>query len=65
MPASQDMRHINEHMNAAHPDVKAYIENIEDYLEWAYHELLKYEPDNQFIIEQLALNAERNARTRK
>jgi len=65
VPAEQDMRHINEHIDAGHPDVKTYIENIEDLLDWAYREVLKYEPDNQFIIEQLALNAERNGRTRK
>ncbi|WP_312282588.1 hypothetical protein [Pseudescherichia sp.] len=63
--AEQDVRHINEHIDAGHPDVKAYIENIEDMLEWAYRELLKYEPDNDFVLEQIALNAERNERTRK
>lgn len=65
VPPEQDMRHINEHIDAGHPDVKAYIENLEDLLDWAYHEVLKYEPDNQFIIEQLALDAERSERTRK
>ncbi len=65
VPAEQDMRHINEHIDAGHPDVRTYIENIEDLLDWAYREVLKHEPDNQFIIEQLALNAERNERTRK
>lgn len=64
VPPEQDMRHINEHIDAGHPDVRAYIENIEDLLEWAYREVLKHEPDNQFIIEQLALDAERNERTR-
>jgi len=65
VPTEQDVRHINEHIDAGHPDVRAYIENIEDLLDWAYREVLKYEPDNQFIIEQLALDAERNERTRK
>jgi len=65
VPAEQDVRHINEHIDAGHPDVKAYIENIEDMLEWAYGELLKYEPDNDFVLEQLELNKERNKRTRK
>ncbi len=65
VPAEQDVRHINEHIDAGHPDVRAYIENLEDYLDWAYREVLKYEPDNDFVLEQLALNAERNERTRK
>lgn len=65
VPAEQDVRHINEHIDTGHPDVKAYVENLEDYLDWAYRELLKYEPDNDFVLEQLKLNAERNARTRK
>ncbi|WP_313128794.1 hypothetical protein [Pseudescherichia vulneris] len=65
VPAEQDVRHINKHIDAGHPDVKAYIENLEDMLEWAYRELLKYEPDNDFVLEQLELNEERNARTRK
>lgn len=65
VPAEQDVRHINEHIDSGYQDVKVYIENLEDLLDWAYRELLKYEPENQFLIEQLALNVERNARTRK
>jgi len=65
VPPEQDLRHINEHIDAGHPDVRAYIENLEDLLDWAYREVLKYEPDNDFVLEQLALNAERNKRTRK
>ena len=65
VPAEQDVRHINEYIDSGYQDVKVYIENLEDLLDWAYREVLKYEPDNQFILEQLALNAERNQRTRK
>ncbi len=65
VPAEQDVRHINEHIDAGHPEIKTYIENLEDLLDWAYREVLKYEPDNQYIIEQLSLNVERNERTRK
>jgi len=65
VPAEQDVRHINEYIDAGHPDVRVYIENLEDLLDWAYREVLKYEPDNDFVLEQLALNEERNERIRK
>lgn len=64
VPAEQDVRHINEHIDVANPEVKAYVENLEDCLDWAYRELLKYEPDNDFVLEQLELNKERDKRTR-
>lgn len=64
VPAEQDVRHINEHIDAGQPDIKSYNENIEDMLEWAYRELLKYEPDNDFVLEKLELNKECNKRTR-
>lgn len=64
VPDEQDVRYINEHIDAGHPDVKAYIENIGDMLEWTYRELFKYEPDKNFVIEQLALNEECNKNNR-
>jgi len=63
-PAELDVRHINTYINHGNPDVKAYIENLEDLLDWAYRALLEYEPNNQFLIEQIILNEERNERTR-
>ncbi|WP_313111826.1 hypothetical protein [Pseudescherichia sp.] len=65
VPAEYDKRHINEYIDAGHPDVKQYIENIEDDLDAAYAWLLEYEPENEFLLQQIELNKERNERTRK
>lgn len=65
VPAEHDKRHINEYIDAGHQDVKDYIEGLEDALTYAYNWLLEYEPENEFLLNQLELDTERNERTRK
>jgi len=64
VPAELDVRHINTYINDGNLEVKKYIEQLEDSEDWALRELLKYEPDNQYLIEQILLNEERYERTR-
>ncbi|MGD8204396.1 hypothetical protein [Pantoea sp. FN0305] len=59
-----DMRHINEYIDAGHPDVKVYIENLEDHITYLYHQLLQYELDNDTILHTIGLDEERNERVR-
>ncbi|ELY4636119.1 TPA: hypothetical protein ACQSOI_003800 [Enterobacter hormaechei] len=68
-----DVKHINPLIEEAHPEVKAYIENIEDNLEYYQSLLLQVLEGNdigdakelmELLTEDLQYYKERNARTR-
>lgn len=70
----KDVRHINEYIDAAHPEVKAYIENQEDFITHLMGELVAVLDGSddvetqQYVAnlkELIELDVERNARTRK
>lgn len=70
----KDVRHINEYIDAAHPEVKAYIENQEDFITQLMGDLVVVLDGSddvetqQYVAnlkELIELDAERNARTRK
>lgn len=65
VPAERDMRHINEHINTTHPDIKLYIESLEDHITGLYKHILSLEPDNKEIKDWVELDIERNTRTRE
>jgi len=70
----KDVRHINPLIDQGHPEVKAYIESIEDYANWL-EEILVYvieDCDDEYwqqlaadLRESITANEERNERTRK
>ncbi|QFH65883.1 hypothetical protein FR773_14675 [Leclercia adecarboxylata] len=55
----RDMRHINEYLNEVHPDVIKYIHSLEEYITVLHNTILKYEPDAQWIKDELTLDEER------
>jgi len=57
-----DLRHIN---NLIDSDVLRYIESLESTLNYVMRELLKYEPENEFLLTQLELDEERDQRLGK
>ena len=67
VPAERDYRHINELIDSM-PDVKHYIESIENHVAYLYETILGLDPDEsliEFITEEMILNNERDKRTRK
>lgn len=70
---TNDVKHINPLIEEVHPEVKAYIENIEDNLEYYQSLLLQVLEGNdigdakelmELLTEDLHYYKERNARTR-
>lgn len=59
----RDIRHINEYLNEVHPDVIKYIHSLEEYITVLQNIILKYEPDAQWIKDELTLDEERIKRT--
>lgn len=58
----RDMRHINVLIDE-YPDVKAYIHSLEEYITVLHNIIFKYEPDAQWIKDELTLDEERIKRT--
>lgn len=68
----RDVKHINTIIEAGDPDVKAYIENIEDEVTWLTENLLLviegldgWEEIESYLKDNLEYYNERDSRTRK
>ncbi|EOM9564487.1 hypothetical protein ACLB83_002563 [Escherichia coli] len=68
----RDVKHINTIIDSGDPDVKAYIENIEDEVTWLSENLLLviegldgWEEIESYLKDNLEYYKERDSRTRK